>query len=167
MSEDELAAQDDAAPQDDGTASPEDAFVPRDEDGQVAEVRTVAQGLGAVTVRPMVYGQAERYFGDAGGVAQAGPEAVAEVIHEHVLDPDYDAYVRESDAMRKDAEKDRRAGDYGSDQWLTESVVKDHMTPFAPQALLMAVLNESGMGVQSLTVNEQGEATIEFEDEGN
>lgn len=156
-----------APPEDDGTADPEDAFVPRDENGEVAEVRTVAQGMGAVTVRPMVYGQAERYFGDAGGVAQAGPAVVAEIIHEHVLDPDYDAYVRENEVMRSDAETDRREGDLPNEQWLTETVVKEHMTPFAPQALLMAVLRESGLDVKNLSVSEDGEATIEFEDEGN
>lgn len=149
---------------DEAVASAESAFVPRDETGEVAEVRTTAVGQGACTVRPMVYGQAERYFGDAGGVATAGPRVVAEIMDTHVTEPDFSAHVREDDYLRKLAEKDRREGDYGPDEWVTETVVAEGMTPFAPQSYLMAVLRESGMDAD-VSVNADGEATIEFDDE--
>lgn len=145
-------------------ADPDEFFVPRDETGEVAEVETHVAGYGEVVVRPMVYGEVERYLGDAGAVAQAGPETIAEILRNHVVDPDLDEYAREN--FGEDVRAASRGEDTPANVYLTEAVVRDHMNPYAPQALLMAILRESGMDV-NVAVDEAGEATIEFGDEGN
>lgn len=162
--------EEDTAPEDEGDgpgrADPADAFVPRNADGDVAEVETTVEGYGTAVIRPMVYGDIEEHLGDAGAVAQAGPDSVAAILRNHVVEPDFEAYAREEygEWLR---EQSRGDGD-GPPPYLCGAVVREQMSPWAPQAYLMAIMRESGMDVDVM-VGQTGEATIEFgEDaEGN
>jgi len=133
----------------DETTSPESFFVTRTEDGEVRSVAVEAGGYGRVRIKPMVYGQAERYFGDVGNAARVGPDVVAEVLRNHVVDPDLSEYIAD------------HAGIDGSR--LTGRVVKNEMEPFGPAALLQSVLEESGLDNADVDMNQQGEADIDFD----
>lgn len=146
-------------------ADPSDAFVPRDETGEVSEVETTVEGYGTAVVKPMVYGQVEKYLGDAGSVASAGPATIATLMREHVLEPDFEAFAKEN--FREFAKKRARANDESVPPFFNEHVVAEQMSPFAPQAYLLAIMRESGMDV-NVMMGDDGSATIEFgDDEGN
>lgn len=150
---------------DSGRADPDAFFVPRDETGAIAHVETTAEGYGTVVVQPMVYGEVEKYLGDAGAVAQADAETVSTILRNHIVEPDLDEYAKAN--FRDEVEAARRGQDGPAPGvWFTADLIRDHMNPYAPQALLMAVLRESGMDV-NVGVDQSGEATIEFDDEGN
>lgn len=151
-------------PEHDAT-DPDEFFVTRDpETGEVRPVWTTAEGFGDVQVRPMNYGQAESYFGDAGQVANVGPSVVAQVLRSHVVEPDLNEYAKRQfgDEVRANS----RGTSADPQTYMTETVVREHMTPFAPQALLMAIMRESGLSAD-ISVGDDGTAQIQFDDEGN
>lgn len=137
---------------------PAEFFVTRDEKGNLNPVWQDAKEYGQIKVRPMTYGHVERYFGDAGGVAEAGPAVIAEVMRNHVIEPDFEAYARQTYG----ADYERR----GFDHALNESVVRDEMEPLAPMRVLTAVFRASGID-PDVAVSEDGEATVDFGGEGN
>jgi hypothetical protein len=165
MSEHEFDAPDDVPPDADSDEfhDPDEAFVTRDAEDNIAPVTKVAGTLGTALIRPMVYGDVEAYFGDAGEVEQAGPEVVAEVIRNHVVKPDYEAYARENYRQKVDADA---RGSGGPSHYLTGAVVRDEMLPMVPQQLLSAIMDASGIDAD-VDVDDGGTATIDFSDEGN
>lgn len=138
---------------------PSDAFISRDGDAERQIVYTDAGTLGEVGVIQMAYGDVEKYFGDAGEVEQADAGSVAEIIREHVQDPDYNAFARQKFYGT--------GGDYearGDGVFLTAEIVQNEMLPMVPQLLLTAIMDASGMDV-TVDVDQQGGATVEFNDE--
>lgn len=127
-------------------------FVKRDEDGDLLPVTAQAGGYGEVTILPMVYGQAERYFGDVGQAAMVGPDVVAEVLRNHVIDPDLNAYVAADPHM--------------AETELTGRIIAEEMEPFGPAALLQVILKQSGLENADVDVDAGGTATVDLGAEG-
>lgn len=132
-----------------GMADAEDFFVKRDGDDEVLPVRERAAGFGECVVKPMVYGEAESYFGDSGQVASASANEVADVLRNHVVEPDLDAYCK--------AQGYRHS-------FLSAYTLREEMLPFGPAALLMAILRASGYQNAQVDMNNQGQARIDLGD---
>jgi len=142
-----------------------DLFVPRDpETDEVLPTEVHIAGYGPAEIRQFNYGEGEKYFGDHGGVADAGPETVAEILRNHVVDPDLEQYAQDTYGEKL---REQNRGGAGPPPYLNGHVVREEMEPFAPMALLRAILNESGMPTNSVRVDDDGTATVEFDDEGN
>jgi len=148
---------DDAGPNEFGAPAGEegrtdaaDFFVERDADGELLPVETIAEGYGQITVQPLVYGEVEKYFGDEGEIAEAGARSVAQVLRKHILEPDLNAHIANSDQF--DASH------------LTGGVLREEMEPFAPQALLKALLRESGLEDAEVDVDRDGNAAVDLDD---
>jgi hypothetical protein len=143
-------------------ANADDVFVKRDEEDKVLPVDERVPGVGTVRVRPMVYGQSERYFGDAGNIAQVGPEVVAEVFRNHVIEPDLEAHAKENYARQARASA---RGESGPTAYLTGDVVREEMKAFVAASFLRAILRASGLPSVGVDVNQDGHARIDFDPE--
>ena len=134
---------------DSDTVGEDDIFVKRDEDGDLLPTTVQTDSFGAVRVTPMTYGEAEAKFGDAAETANIDAGAVADVLREHVEDPDLNALAQQR---------------YGED--FTERVLRDETKPLVPEELLLAVMNASGMD-STVAVDDEGNAAIDFNESGN
>ena len=128
-------------------------FVTRDATGRIRPTEVEVPGYGTVTIRMMVYGEAEAYFGDAGGAAMVGPSVIADILRNHVVDPDFDTFAASNPEWPEDH--------------LTPRIVSEEMQPFAPNALLQAILEQSGLDNVSVQTDESGNAAVEFDAQGN
>lgn len=146
---DEDASEADAAAQQRAQAA--SAFVSRDGDGNLQEVETTIPGQGESTMVPMSYGDAEEYMGDAGQMANIDASTVAEVLRNHVVDPDFEAYAQKEFGRRP-----------GRDHALTGYVVEKEMKPFIPQIYLMSLFRVSGLDA-SVEMEDDGSATVELD----
>lgn len=105
-------------------ASAEDFKVQRDSSGELLPQREETQ-LGVVKVLPMAYGDVEAYFG-ASTVADVGPSELAEILNDHVVEPNL-------------------AADAGGR--ITAEYV-EQMKPIAPRELLFAIFEASGIDAE-------------------
>lgn len=122
--------------QDNEFISQDDVQVQRDETGEIVPVvKEVPRLGGKAKVRPMTYGKVQRLFGD-GPVEAIEPETIVEVLNDHVLRPDM------------------------SDMTLED--IEESMKPLAPNFLLMAVFDVSGISGE-MRVDEDGEPEMELE----
>lgn len=116
-------------------ASPDDFKVSRDSDGELLPQREDTQ-LGLVKVIPMTYGDVEAYFG-ASSVADIGPESLADILDEHVIEPDLSA-----DAGGR-----------------IDAAYVQNLNPIAPRELLFAIMNASGLEAE-VEMNRDGSAEV-------
>lgn len=116
---------------DDEYLSEDDLFIRRDENGELLPVEVDVDGLGKVKILPLSFGAAQRYFGGMENANSVSSGVIAKVLSEQILKPDL--------------------------QLTGEDV--ENMTPMAPQKLLMAVMDESGLPTE-VDVNDDGEATV-------
>lgn len=115
--------------------SQDDVQVQRDETGDIVPVvKDVPRLGGKAKVRPMTYGKVQRLFGE--GVDAIEPEEIVEVLNDHVVRPDM------------------------SDMTLED--IEETMKPLAPNFLLMAVFDASGVSGE-MRVDEEGEPEMELE----
>lgn len=143
-----------------------DLFVPRDpETDEVLPSEVHIPGFGPAEIQQFAYGEGEKYFGDHGQVANAGPEAVAEILRNHVVDPNLEQHAKANYGEKLKEQARGEAPDVPP--YLNAYVVEHEMKPFAPMAFLRAILKESGMPTSNVRVDEDGSATVQFEDEGN
>lgn len=133
------------------TKTAEDFFVTRDEEGELNTLWMPAGPYGEVEVRPMVYGTAERLFGEQGNAAMVGPETVAEILREHIVTPDLEAHAESEYGV-----------DEGEPYALNARVISEEMEPFAPVHLLQAVFTASGFD-PSIDMDAGGNAAIDFD----
>lgn len=127
------------------------AFVSRDSEGNLQSVDEPVPGQGEATFIPMTYGDAEEYMGDAGEMAMLTADTVAEVLRNHVIEPDFEAYAQEQFGRRP-----------SRDHALTGYVVEKEMRPFVPQVYLMTLLRISGLDA-GVDMQDDGSAMIDFE----
>lgn len=136
---------------DETTADAADLFVTRDENDEVQPTTVTIGSYGEVEVRPMTYGASERLFGDTGQVAQVGPDVIAEILRNHVVDPDLNAYARRND-------------DWAENE-LSERIIAEEMQAFVPMSLLTEILKASGLSSVNVDMDQSGNAAIEFDSE--
>ena len=135
-------------------ADGEDFFVTRDEEGELQTTMVESEHLDRpVEVRPMVYGEAERYFGSAGGVSQIDSGVIANVLRNHVVTPDLDAIA----AAREEWPEDEFSARH----------VEEEMFPLVPAGLIMAVMKASGFSDIGVDMDDEGSATVTYEQPGN
>ena len=120
---------------DDEYVNPEDLFVKRGEDGKLLPKEAVAKPFGKVLVRPITYGRLEQEVND-GKVDKLSAQTVCGLLKDHYVKPDL------------------------SD--LTPKKIKEDMPAMAPQSLLMALFEASGI-TGDVSVDERGEAQISLE----
>lgn len=121
---------------DDGYVGEDDLLVERDETGDLIPVeKDVPQLGGKVKVKPMSYGKVRKLFGDE-QFDEISPETIVQILNEHVVRPDLSG--------------------------MTEEEIAKSMKPMAPNFLILAVLEASGVSGQ-MEVDEQGEAEMELE----
>lgn len=104
------------------TVTEEELFVERGEDDELLPVWQEAPGLDKnVKVLPMTYGAIRRYFGDRRQMDEVSSEDIAEILRNHVVKPNL------SDIDAQD--------------------IEERMKPMAPQSLVLAVMQASGVDV--------------------
>ena len=108
---------------------PEELVVQRDGDGEIVPEETEAGNLGLVSIKPMRYGDVQRFFGD-GRTSDVEARELARLFDEFVIDPDLSEYAQE----------------LGYDK-VNEDFVKD-MKPLVPRDLLLAILDVSGVNAE-------------------
>lgn len=123
------------------TADVADLKVSRNERGELLPVEQESEMFGTLKVIQMPYGEIQEKFGDAGDVAQAEASVVAEVIDNHLVEPDLSA-------------------DAGGT--VTDEYVEDELLPLVPREVLLAVLKASGVDAD-VAVDEGGSATVDLE----
>lgn len=121
------------------TVSDEDLFVQRGEDDRLLPVTEEAPQLGEVRVIPMTFGSIREYFGSGTQMDDIEPSEIAEILRNHVVDPDLSE--------------------------ITSDEVSEDMKPMAPQALLLAVMKASGVNVDMDSL--QNQESVLDEGEGN
>lgn len=125
-------------PEQNSIVSKDDLFIERGGDGELLPVRVSPMGMEEeIEVRPVTYGKIKEFFSPDTDVADIDESVIAELLREHVVDPDL------------------------SD--ITEDDVANRMNPMVPQALLMGVLEASGLS-QNMSFNDEGDLELE---EGN
>lgn len=122
----------------DSTVSDQELFVQRGSDGQLLPTVEVAPDIGKVKVIPLTYGGIQEYFGAGTQMDEIESEDIAEILREHVVEPDLSE--------------------------ITSQEVEEDMKPMVPQALLLAVMKASGVDVDMDALQNQ-EGVLE--EEGN
>lgn len=130
-------------------ASVEELTVKRDSDGELLAVEEDTPMFGTVLVKPMPYGEIEAKFGDTGDVANVNSDVVADLIADHVVEPDMAGHARDNGY----------AGVSGS-------YVREELKPLAPRDLILAVLSASDVEADVM-MDDGGNAQVALEDEGN
>lgn len=120
-------------PDSDEYVSKDDLFVRRDESGELLPTSIEAGKFGTVEVVPMTYGKAERLFGGVGGEQDVDASLIADILNEHYVRPSFD---------------------------LSADDIRD-MKPFAPQALLMAVMDASGLDADVSVTDGEAEVSLQ------
>ena len=157
-----------SAADDQGMIDADDLFVTRDpETDEVRPRRVQVAGYGDAKVRQLNYGDGEKYFGDSGAVADVGPGVIAEILREHVVDPELERHVKEKYGQK--VRQNARGDTAGPPPYLNAFVVREEMKPFVPMVFLRTILAESGMPTTNVQMNEDGSATVQFDEsaEGN
>lgn len=115
----------------------DDLFIQRDEEGEVLPVEKEVPYLGKTAkITPMPYGEVQRQMGDVGDGDMIEGETVAEILREHVIEPDLSEINAED--------------------------LDERMKAIVPQALLLAVFEASGVE-GDLVENAQGEPELELQ----
>lgn len=151
------------APSEQGMVEADDLFVTRDPDtDELLPTRVTIPGFGDAKIRQLNYGKAEEFFGDAGAVADVGPAVIAEILREQVVEPDLEQFCREQygDKIRRNTRGDTN----GPPPFLNDYVVREEMKPFVPLSFLRAIMNESGLPTSGIRMNDDGSATINFDE---
>lgn len=126
-------------------ASVEELTVKRDETGELLPVVEETPKYGLVKVIPMPYGAIEDKFGDTGDVADVQAPVIAELLDDHVVEPDLSA----------------AAGGQ-----VTAAFVREELKPLVPRDFIMAILSASDVEADVM-VDDAGNAQVALEDEGN
>lgn len=104
------------------TVSEEELFVERGSDGELLPVWQTAPILEKeIRIIPMTYGKIKQYFGADTQMEDISDEDVAEILRNHVVEPDLSE--------------------------ITSDEVANHMKPMVPQVLLLAIMEGSGVEV--------------------
>lgn len=126
------------------TIDPEQAFVDRDESGEILTREVEAPGFGTVKVKSLVYGESLRYQEDADTIFELSPDQIAEIFNRKIVEPNL-------------------ASGLGKEQ-LSETDVTDQMKPLAVGSLLSAVFRASGM-LGDVYMQDDGSAMLELEED--
>lgn len=111
---------------------PSDLRVQRDANGERLPQTTEAGDLGKVKIKPMAYGDVQKYFG-GGEDVDLSPDALADMFSEFVVEPDMGNLDGED------------VGDF---------------YPLVPRDLLLAIMDVSGVEDMDVEVDGQGGANV-------
>lgn len=118
----------------DSIVSDDELFVSRDSGGELLPTIEEAPDIGKVKVIPMTFGSIREYFGPDTQMDDIEAGDVAEILRNHVVQPDLSE--------------------------VTAQEVEEEMKPMAPQSLLLAVMQASGVDV-NMDALENQEAALE------